>query len=313
VSIRSRIASLFDKEGLLVWAALALLVVALLMPTIRFPRPAYDWIVIFDITQSMNVEDYTLNGTPVSRLDYAREAVRRALPDLPCGSRVGWGAFAEYRTLLLLAPVEVCSNYDDLLRSLSNIDGRIRWSNASEIIKGVYWAVRTSRELGFSPRVLFITDGQEAPPLDPAYRPPVLEELTKGETLGWLIGAGGYIPQPIPKEDENGVRIGYWRANDVIQLAVDPAQPGSPRSSEHLSSLREPHLRALAEVIGFDYARLEDLTSISTVMRDTRLARKNPAPLDLSWFPTLIALALLAVRFRPEWRSRRSQAAARTA
>ena len=75
----------------------------------------------------MNVEDYELDGTPVSRLAYARQAAPRALRDLPCGSRIGLGAFAEYRTLLLLAPVEVCGNYNDLLVSLDYIDGRMRW------------------------------------------------------------------------------------------------------------------------------------------------------------------------------------------
>ncbi|MEO8630332.1 MAG: MxaL protein, partial [Betaproteobacteria bacterium] len=94
---------------------LVLLVVAALMPVVKLPRVTYTYIVFFDITQSMNVQDYELDGVPVSRLVYARLAVRRALRDLPCGSRIGVGAFAEYRTLLLLAPIEVCANYGDLL------------------------------------------------------------------------------------------------------------------------------------------------------------------------------------------------------
>ncbi len=77
------------------------------------------------------------------------------------------GAFAEYRSLLLLSPVEVCSNYNDLLTSLNRIDGRMRWANASEVGKGVYWSARTALAEGSKPDVIFISDGQEAPPLIP--------------------------------------------------------------------------------------------------------------------------------------------------
>lgn len=82
--------------------------------------------MVFDISQSMNVQDYELDGAPISRLSIAHEAVRRTLRDLPCGSRVGWAAFTGYRTILLLAPVEVCDYYNDLLASLDQIDGRMR-------------------------------------------------------------------------------------------------------------------------------------------------------------------------------------------
>ena len=146
--------------------AFLLLLVAILIPPFNISRTTYDYLVVFDITQSMNVEDYDINGIPTSRLTFARTAVRRTLHELPCGSRVGWGVFSEYRTLVLLAPIEVCSNYNDLLASLDRIDGRMRWGNASEISKGLFWAMRGARDIGSHPSVLFLTDGQEAPPID---------------------------------------------------------------------------------------------------------------------------------------------------
>src|SRR4030081_2118687 len=82
--------------------AFLLLLAAILLPPFNAPRTTYDYLVVFDITQSMNVEDYELDGAPVSRLTYMRAAVRRTLHELPCGSRVGWGVFAEYRTFVLL-------------------------------------------------------------------------------------------------------------------------------------------------------------------------------------------------------------------
>jgi mxaL protein len=295
--------STFGRSAYTLWIALALLLVALFAPRINLPQRTYDYIVFFDVTQSMDVQDYELGGTLVSRLDYARYAVRRALGNLPCGSRVGWGAFAEYRSLLLLAPVEVCSNYNDLLASLDNISGRIRWANASEVGKGVYWSVRTALDdstridHGTKPNVIFISDGHEAPPLLPNEPVSMPDDVQPGQIHGWIIGAGGDTPQRIPRTDADGHRLGYWRASEVIQLV----SPDGKRiiGAEHLSSLREPHLKALATRVGFSYARLSDADSIANAMRDERFARRAPAPIDFYWLPVSAALVLLAVRFRP--------------
>jgi mxaL protein len=280
--------------------ALVLLLVALVMPRWNVPHDTYEYIVFFDITQSMDVQDYELNGTPISRLEYARHAVRRALRELPCGSRVGWGAFAEYRSLLLLAPVEVCSNYNDLLASLDNIDRRMRWANASEVGKGVYWSVRASLESESKPDVIFISDGQEAPPMIPGEPPSLPGDVQAGQVRGWIIGAGGDIPLPIPRTDAEGERLGFWRANDVVQLRSDDGR--GIKSAEHLSAVREPHLRALANRVGFAYARLTDADSIGAAMHDARFVRRVPAPVDLYWLPVSVAVLLLAWRFRPERR-----------
>ena len=66
---------------------------------------------------------------------------------------------------MLLAPIEVCGNYDDLLVSLRLYRRSHALANASEIAKGVSWAMRAAREIGEGANVVFLTDGQEAPPL----------------------------------------------------------------------------------------------------------------------------------------------------
>ncbi|HEY5755957.1 MAG TPA: vWA domain-containing protein [Steroidobacter sp.] len=291
-----------DKDSRAIALALILLLVALVMPRVDLPRDAYDYILVFDISQSMNVEDYELDGAPVTRLAFAHEAARRTVRDLPCGSRVGWAAFTGYRTISLLAPVEVCAYYNDLLASLAQIDGRMRWSNASEITKGVYWSVLAAQETNLPsdthPDIVFISDGQEAPLLDPAYPPRVLDDLQKDSIRGWLIGVGSDAPSPIPRIDEEGHRQGYWRADEVIQPSAYGNTTAPP--IEHLSGLREPHLRALADQLGFNYSRLTDPASLSEALRDQRFARRRPAPTDLFWLPASIAVLLLAMRFRPD-------------
>jgi mxaL protein len=288
-----------DKDSWGLLAALLLLLAALFLPAIQMPRDTYDWIVFIDITQSMNVEDYELDGVPVSRVDYARRAVGRALRELPCGSRLGVGAFADYRTLMLLAPIEVCGNYNDLLVTLNYIDGRMRWRNASEIAKGVSWAIRGAREIGGGANVVFLTDGHEAPPLRPSVSP-TFDDVKPGEIRGWLVGVGGDTPRPIPKTDREGNPAGYWQEKEVIQRIGERVDAGTAGNHEHLSALHEPYLQAIAQQVGFGYARLVQPSSLSEAMRDSRFARRKPVPTDLYWVPAAAALILLALRFRPD-------------
>jgi mxaL protein len=219
------------------------------------------------------------------------------LRELPCGSRVGWAGFAEYRTILLLAPVEVCANYNDLTAALERIDGRMRWGEASEITKGVFWAVRVAQALDPQPNLVFLSDGQEAPPISNEEHA-LFDDFKPGQIHGWLMGTGGDTPQPIPRTDRDGHRIGTWAADEVMQI------DGDPRSHEHLSEVREPHLKALAHQIGFDYARLTDTASLAAAVRDPRRATQVPTPTPIAWLPLAIALSLLAWRFRPPFRRR---------
>jgi mxaL protein len=301
VSERTRRFARLDREAISIALVLGLLLLALSMPRVELPRNSYNYLVVFDISQSMNVEDYELDGVPMSRLDYARESVRRVLPKLPCGSRIGWGAFTGYQTLLLMTPVEVCEHYNDLLASVAQIDRRMRWSNASEITKGVYWSVVAAQATELRPDVVFMTDGHEAPPLDPVYAPRMFEDLKGPPIHGWLIGVGGVMPSPIPKIDEEGRRHGYWRAREVMHGPSTGEDPGS--AGEHLSGLREAHLGALAEQIGFQSTRLVDAASLYTAMSDTRFVRRRSVPTDVSWIPVALALCVLAFRFRPNWRA----------
>jgi mxaL protein len=276
--------------------ACLLLLVAIGIPPFNVSRTTYDYLVVFDITQSMNVEDYDINGVPTSRLTFARAAVRRTLHELPCGSRVGWGVFAEYRTLVLLAPIEVCGNYNDLLASLDRIDGRMRWGNASEISKGLFWAMRGARDVGSHPRVLFLTDGQEAPPVD-GEGLAMFDDLKRGDIGGWLIGVGGYTPRPIPRTDADGRPIGFWHADEVVQRDVQTAGHAAVATHEHLSEVREPYLRNLAREVGFEYLHMNSLDSIREAMLHPRFAEQRRAPTDFAWLAAIAALVTLVLGF----------------
>ena len=281
--------------------AVTLLLAALLVPPVSLPRASHDYLVVFDITQSMDVTDYRLADQSVSRLDFARNALRDALPKLPCGSRVGLGAFTEYRSLALLAPVEVCANYNDLLATLRNIDGRMRWAEASQVAKGAFWAVRAARDLEVAPTLVFLSDGHESPPLDSG-APALFSDITPGKTGGWIVGTGGLAPMPIPRTDHEGRQRGFWRADEV-------ARGGN--GNEHLSALREPHLRALAAQLGLEYLPLRDRSTLAEAMLDPRFARIRRIPTDLSWVAVSLALGLLCWRYLPSLPGSRRGGAAR--
>jgi mxaL protein len=297
LSARRRFPQGLDRDSLAAGVAFVLLLAALFMPPFAAQRSTYNYLIVFDITQSMNVEDYEIGGLPTSRLTFAREAVRRTLRELPCGSRIGWGAFAEYRTLLLLAPIEVCDNYNDLLASLDRIDGRMRWGNASEIGKGLFWAMRGARDVGGQPKVVFLTDGQEAPPLD-GEGVPMFDDLRRGAIGGWLVGVGGYTPRPIPRTDADGRPMGYWHADEVVQRETPSSKSAASMSHEHLSEVREPYLRKLAREVGFEYLHLQSFDSIRDAMLNPRFAVRRPAPTDFAW---VAAVAALLVLIAPLW------------
>jgi mxaL protein len=274
-------------------AATLLLLFAVIVPDVRLPRATSSYMVTFDITQSMNVADMSLDGVPVSRLAFARAAMRDALRRLPCGSSVGWSYFTGYRSFTLLLPIEVCDNYEVLLSALDQIDGRMRWANASNIAKGVYWARRNARAAADS-AVIFFTDGQEAPPVPEGQ--PAMPDLGVPPVAGWLIGVGGDEPSRIPKSDAEGRQSGFWTAESVVQ---DPQLPiGS--SHEHLSSLREPYLKKLATQTGLSYRRLESVDSLANAVLDRRFAHRRPASTRVNWVAALLALLILAGTYAPD-------------
>jgi mxaL protein len=278
-------------EGRVLLPAALLLVAALFLPPLPIKRPAYDHLVVFDVTQSMNVEDYTLDGRLVSRLEYAKHAIAEELRNPDCDSRIGWGIFAGRKLVMLIAPVEVCGNYAALLAALEGIDTRMAFEQASEIQDGLYWIIDNVHQLKPFPDVIFMTDGHEAPPLaDDLQR---AFDGVRGEIRGWLIGVGGLEAKPIPKNDPDGKRIGYWHDTEVFQLA-------GAMSHEHLSELHEAHLQQLAHNVGFQYRRLTDPQSLHDAMHDRSLAHLASVLTDLRWVPGLLAVLLLAWRYRPD-------------
>ncbi len=299
------------------WLLLAgclLLAATFLSPHLKVLQPRYRLLLVLDVSQSMNTTDVMLRGAPVSRLAFARHLLREALRELPCGSQAGLGLFTEYRTFLLLEPVDVCANYSELASTLDRLDHRMAWAGGSEISKGIFFALRIARALEPPAALVFFTDGHEAPPLHPTLRPQY--DGKPGEVRGVLVGVGGDMPVLIPKFGVDGTPLGYWAADEVLQTDVytrgrggsvagetmveqEPAQPtGSvPVAAEHLSSLREAHLKRLAEELGLSYFRLNSTSGLIAALDRADLAQEVKSPVDLRGALALAALAAVTVMF----------------
>jgi mxaL protein len=183
------------------------------------------------------------------------------------------------------------------------------------VAKGLSSALRLARALPQRTALVFVTDGHEAPPLNPRYRPPM--ETEPGRDAGWLVGVGGLALAPIPRSDPQGRPLGVWGARDVAQVdpysrgrggsvegeqmveeATGTALPdlGATPGREHLSSLREPYLRRLAQEAGLRYARLHAPGQLLPLLQDPALALPRRRPVSLRPLLALLALALLAAR-----------------
>jgi mxaL protein len=295
---------------------------ALLNPTIPVGEDLVHALIVVDITQSMGVMDSQWKGETVTRLEQSRRAISELLQEVPCGSEIGIGVFNEYRTFVLLAPLEVCSNFRELQATIDTLSNRMSWAGASEIAKGINSGLQAVKSLANKPAFVLLTDGHEAPPISLAHRPRI--DAKPGDFNGVLVGTGSLRPQQIPKFDPEGNRIGFWRADEVSQVdiysqgressvsgeqyAEDPADVGKPKDvpkapekapekagQEHLSSLHEAYLQMLSTELGLGYLRLKGPGELHRSLIASNATRRETVSGDGRWLLALMGLVILVI------------------
>lgn len=284
-------------SGMLI--AVVLLALTFSNPTLDLNRPTYRYVFVFDITQSMNVVDVPRETPSLSRLDYAKDAVIESLSALPCGTEAGVALFSGHRAFLLVTPIEICANYSELSTIVRRIDWRMTWKARSEVAKGLHKSMDLLKQLPATTRLVFLTDGHEAPPINPELPPQYDGE--PGDVAGLIIGVGGATPVPIPKFDDTGVQRGFWKADEVTHIdafsAMQNAREGitsDVQGTEHLSSLKETYLEAIARNTGLAYARLEQDSSLARLMTRHQFGIEKVVTSDIRWMFALAALSVLA-------------------
>jgi mxaL protein len=311
MTMRPALPALRDGRALCLGAALALLIAAAFAPYFEIERKAYDVLAAVDITGSMNARDYTLDGRPRSRLERVKRVLRDLLTQLPCGSRMGLALFTERRSFLLFEPIEICSAYAPLDGAIAALDWRMAWEGDSRVTLGLHSAMGLAKSV--SADLIFLTDGHEAPPL-PHNGPPPFEG-EPNEVHGIVVGVGGTALVPIPRFDRDGREAGFYAMDDLPQenrlgpppQAAESREGWHPRNapfgaeaargSEHLTSVREDHLRAIAKAAGLSYRRLRDARNLAEALSGAAHPRPIMAQADLAPIPATFALLLFLVLF----------------
>ncbi len=291
------------RDVALLLSAMLLLVVALFRPTVGVQRDIYSYLLVVDITQSMNTGDMMLEGKPVSRIVYTRKLLHDMVASLPCGTRVGLSFFAGASIALQYSPIEVCENYDAIQDNIDHMEWRMAWSGNSRLRQGAQAIAHLTRTLREPAQVLFFTDGEEAPRLH-AFNTLDLTGFQGGK--GWLVvGIGSEKGAPIPKFDENNKLLGYWSA-ESFQMQPGVAQISQENfgarnddvammdSSRQLSSLNEEYLRKYTAEIGSDYIRGDNIARLQAAIRALKPARRDQAPMRLDpWLAGMAGLLLI--------------------
>jgi mxaL protein len=301
----------WDRRMLLLAAGLGLTIAALIGFHLIRGQNTIDAVAIVDITGSMNTRDMGSPPGSATRLQAARSALIDLIQNVPCQSRLGLGVFTERISFLLFNPVEICNSYDGLEDALSQLDWRMAWQGDSYIAKGLYSAIDIAASLKSD--LIFLTDGQEAPPLPFTGTPPF--EGKSNEIKGLIVGVGGTDKVPIPKFDDEGRQIGVYGPNDVPQdNRIGAAPPGAearegynPRNApfgalptsgdEHLSSVKTAHLQELAEKTGLTYVELKKAGSISDALIASTKARVVPTSTNMAYVPASLALLLMVLLY----------------
>ena len=288
------------KSDFFLLVSLLLMVLALINPSIPVKQSLYNYILIADISQSMNTEDMKINQKTVSRLDYTKHIMSRLVEDFPCGTKVSIGMFAGVSVSATYSPIEVCENFSNINTTISKLDWRATWSGNTRIRESVVNLARLIRSFPESAQVIYFTDGEEAPKLH-VFNTKDLEQFQGGND--WLfVGIGSDEGAPIPKYDNKNQLIGYW-SNDSFALQPGIAQisesnigvrdnkVASGATDRYMSKLDSEYLEKLAKEIGGLYINGQSYRAIRKEMKKQPPAWKAPDQFYLQ--PILCFFALL--------------------
>jgi mxaL protein len=288
------------KSDFFLLVSFLLMVLALINPSIPVKQSLYNYILIADISQSMNTEDMKINQKTVSRLDYTKHIMSRLAEDFPCGTKVSIGMFAGVSVSATYSPIEVCENFSNINTTISKLDWRATWSGNTRIRESVVNLARLIRSFPESAQVIYFTDGEEAPKLH-VFNTRDLEQFQGGND--WLfVGIGSDEGAPIPKYDNKNQLIGYW-SNDSFALQPGIAQisesnigvrdnkVASGATDRYMSKLDSEYLEKLAKEIGGLYINGQSYRAIRKEMKKQPPAWKAPDQFYLQ--PILCFFALL--------------------
>ena len=300
-----------NKTELTVMVLLALLcLLAINNPTVQLKKSITSYMLLVDVSQSMNAEDLLVKDSPVTRIEYTKLLLKNIIDRSSCGSFFSINIFVADNIANIIEPVEKCKNYDELMDTISKLEWRMAWKGNSRITFGIKSAAKMQDSLNFPSKILFFTDGDEAPKVNAINRVN-LDDFNLGEEL-IFVGIGGNVPVPVKRYNSRNMYVGYWGSDIYDSL---PGATGSRNSDSgkdepdpsvasadyerYLTKLYDDYLISLSEQIKSQYIKGELSDKFTKTILDNQPHQKIQSDLQVERPAVFIGLLLIvALHFR---------------
>lgn len=297
------------ETALLVMASLFLLL-ALVKPEIQLRQEVHNYLLVADISQSMNAEDMKVGAQSVSRLAYTQHLMKQVVKTSPCGTYVSVGVFAAENVALLFMPLEVCANFDIITDSIDHLEWRMAWSGNSRMTFGIKAAEATFEYLNIPAQMLFFTDGDEAPKANGINKLDISNVRIGKNVI--FVGVGGHEAAPIKRFNANNKFVGYWGTDAAAESAGggimyndaskdDPDPPVAYAEFDRfLSKLDVEHLKEMTNEIKGQYIEGADKPEFYEFVQSQTPAAKFVTAYSVRWIFLIIAALLVLATYIPD-------------
>ncbi len=293
-------------ESLLLLAVALLLLLAIFKPQIQLKQDVHNYLLLADVSQSMNAQDMKLNNKSVSRMDYTKHLMKRIVETSSCGTYISLGVFAAENVGLLLMPLEVCANYDVITDSIDHLEWRMAWRGNSRLSFGIKSAESMFDYLNVPAKMLFFTDGDEAPKVN-AINKLDLSTVQIGKNL-MFVGVGGHQPVPVPRYNSSNKWVGFWSSDTKENSAGAVGDTYSDTSKDepdpivayaefdrYLSQLDSDYLKQVSAEVQGSYIEAQDTAEFYDYIQKEKPVASFVTAYSLKWL--YLTLAFIAVLF----------------
>jgi len=301
-------------ESVLLIAVVLLLLLAIYKPQIQLKQDVHNYLLIADVSQSMNAQDLKLNNKAVSRMDYTKHLMKRVVETSSCGTYISLGVFAAENVGLLLMPLEVCANYDVITDSIDHLEWRMAWRGNSRLSFGIKSAEGMFDYLNIPATMLFFTDGDEAPKVN-AINKLDLSSVQIGKNL-LFVGVGGHQPVPVPRYNSSNKWVGYWSSDTKENSAGAVGDTYSDTSKDepdpivayaefdrYLSQLDSDYLKQVSAEIKGGYIEGQDSPEFYAYIQSQKPSASFVTAYSLTWLYLTLAILMVLLIYVPDMRS----------
>ncbi len=300
-----------NYESLLLIVVVLLLLLAIYKPQIQLKQDVHNYLLVADVSQSMNAQDLKLDNKTVSRMDYTKHLMKRVVETSSCGTYISLGVFAAENVGLLLMPLEVCANYDVITDAIDHLEWRMAWRGNSRLSFGIKSAESMFDYLNIPATMLFFTDGDEAPKVN-AINKLDISGVQIGKNL-LFVGVGGHQSVPVPRYNSSNKWVGYWSSDTKENSAGAVGDTYSDTSKDepdpvvayaefdrYLSQLDSEYLKQVSAEIKGGYIEGQDTQEFFTYIQSQKPSASFVTAYSLKWLYLTFAILMLLLIYAPE-------------